>query len=90
MVGRSPLGLEGAAPDVVGRAKAKLADGGGLRETLAHYADERISDADYAREHVAGRSLKLRSKEELYYCWLFHEVYPGQDVIRLMGRSWSV
>jgi len=72
------------------RRKEKFAAGSGLGDALARFAEREITDAGFARQRMATEDVCLRSKEELLYCRLFKEMFPRDEMIRLVGHSRSV
>jgi len=76
--------------DIVWRKKAKFAIGSGLSDTLGRYAEQKISDEEFARERVAAEGVELRSKEELLYYRIFRQQYPAETLLPLVGRSRSI
>jgi asparagine synthase (glutamine-hydrolysing) len=72
------------------RRKTKFAVGAGLGNRLAERAEQRISDAEFAREQEIADGVLLRSKEELMYYRAFKQMYPRDDILPLIGRSRSV
>jgi asparagine synthase (glutamine-hydrolysing) len=82
---------EGVLPDnIVWRRKAKFAIGSGLGDKLARFAEDQITDSQFAREREVGDGVLLRSKEELFYYRVFRTQYSRDDVLPLVGRSRSV
>lgn len=82
---------QGLLPDeIVWRKKAKFAIGSGLSDSLGRYAENEISDEEFARERNAADGMELRSKEELFYYRIFREQYPAETLLPLVGRSRSV
>lgn len=73
--------------EIVGRPKARLADGSGLGERMSRYAAERITDREFSSERKIEEGFTLRSKEELLYYRIFRESFPSDRMIRLIGRS---
>ncbi|NIM06367.1 MAG: asparagine synthase B [Armatimonadetes bacterium] len=76
--------------DIVWRKKVKFATGSGLGDRLAQFAEQEISDTEFARERTIGDGKTLRSKEELLYYRIFREQYSGNNLLPLVGRSRSV
>ncbi|MBN1459408.1 MAG: asparagine synthase B [Armatimonadetes bacterium] len=76
--------------DIVWRKKAKFAVGSGLSDALGRYAEQEISDDEFARERVVGEGVALHSKEELLYYRIFREHYPAGALLPLIGRSRSI
>jgi asparagine synthase (glutamine-hydrolysing) len=78
----------GSLPDVVlNRPKAKFWQGAGVGELLALYAEERISDADFAQERCLTNGWLLNSKEELLYYRIFKEHFGNLSDLEWMGRT---
>lgn len=79
---------EGLLPRrVAWRRKAKFAVGAGVGESLARFADQEISDHEFARERQPAEGYLLRSKEELLYFRLFRQAFPDQQAFTLVGRT---
>jgi len=76
--------------DTVWRRKAKFAVGSGLSDALGIYAEQEISDEDFARERNVGEGVELRSKEELLYYRVFRDQYPSDALLPPVGRSRSI
>ncbi len=80
--------LDGSLPDsVLDRTKAKFWEGAGVGELLAQYADEQISDADFAAERSLPNGWTLNSKEELLYYRIFRERFGDSLDLAWMGRT---
>jgi asparagine synthase (glutamine-hydrolysing) len=83
--------MAGALPDaVLNRPKAKFWQGAGVEDLLAHYAEERISDADFSRERQLLNGWKINSKEELFYYRIFCEQLGQFTDLDWMGRTRGV
>jgi asparagine synthase (glutamine-hydrolysing) len=76
--------------EIAWRKKAKFATGSGLGDQLAQFAEQEISDAEFARGRAAANGVTLRSKEELLYYRIFREQYPAHTALPPVGRSRSV
>lgn len=72
---------------VVRRTKAKFWEGAGVEDLLARYADERISDADFAHQQILPDGSLLSSKEELFYYRIFDEHFGGLPAFDWIGRT---
>ncbi|MBE3590371.1 MAG: asparagine synthase (glutamine-hydrolyzing) [Firmicutes bacterium] len=73
---------------VIRRPKAKFSQGTGTAEILRAYAEEAVTDADFARARRPDGSPFL-SKEEFLYYRIFREVLP-EEAAALAGRTRSV
>jgi asparagine synthase (glutamine-hydrolysing) len=69
------------------RPKAKFWEGAGVGEKLAEYAEQRITDADFARERVLSNGWTLATKEELMYYRIFSDHFGALENLDWMGRS---
>jgi len=69
------------------RKKAKFWQGGGVKEIIADYADQRITDHDFAAERELDNGETLNSKEELLYYRYFKEYFGEFDDLSWMGRT---
>ncbi len=79
--------IVGSLPDaVINRPKAKFWEGAGMENLLAQYAEEHISDADFAQERYLSNGWKLNTKEELLYYRIFCEHFGVFDDLNWMGR----
>jgi asparagine synthase (glutamine-hydrolysing) len=76
--------------DIVTRPKVKFAHGTGLGDHLGRFAEQTISDSVFAREREIAEGVFLRSKEELCYYRIFRQMFPAEQLWRLIGRSRSV
>jgi asparagine synthase (glutamine-hydrolysing) len=82
------LAMDGILPEgILWRPKAKFWQGAGVGELLEKYAEETISEADFAKERKLPNGWKLNTKEELYYFRIFREHFPGMDELDWMGRT---
>lgn len=78
----------GLLPDVVlHRPKAKFWQGAGVGDLLALYAEERVSDTDFAQERRLTNGWLLNSKEELLYYRIFKEHFGELSDLQWMGRT---
>jgi asparagine synthase (glutamine-hydrolysing) len=77
-------------PAIVRRPKQKFSRGSGSMEILAQLAHTRISDDEFRRQTGAHPELNLRSKEELYYYYLFRDAFGESYPLELVGRTHSV
>jgi asparagine synthase (glutamine-hydrolysing) len=79
---------EGLLPAaVLSRPKAKFWEGAGVGELLADYADEHISDEEFARERTLRNGWVLSSKEELMYYRIFQDAFGALADLSWMGRT---
>ncbi len=72
---------------IVNRPKAKFWEGAGVEDLLAQYAEEKVSDADFAQERYLSNGWVLNTKEELLYYRIFREHFGTFDDINWMGRT---
>lgn len=72
---------------VVNRPKAKFWEGAGVTEVLAQYAEENITDKDFAMERVLPNGWTLNTKEELLYYRIFREHFGNMKDLSWMGRT---
>jgi asparagine synthase (glutamine-hydrolysing) len=80
--------MDGALPErVLARPKAKFWEGAGVGELLAEYADEKVSDEDFARERMVPNGWRLNTKEELMYYRIFQEHFGRLEDLSWMGRT---
>jgi len=80
--------IEGKLPDrVLNRTKAKFWEGAGVKEHLAHYAEEHITTDDFNRERKLENGWMLDSKEELMYYRIFKEHFGNLEDLSWMGRT---
>jgi asparagine synthase (glutamine-hydrolysing) len=80
--------MDGALPvSVLNRPKAKFWQGAGVEDVLALYAEQKISDADFARERNLPNHWKLNTKEELLYYRIFRNHFGVFEDLSWMGRT---
>lgn len=80
--------MEGKIPDsILWRPKTKFWQGTGVQELLHQYAEEHISDGDFARERLLPNGWTLTSKEELLYYRVFREYFGRASNLAWMGRT---
>jgi asparagine synthase (glutamine-hydrolysing) len=80
--------LDGILPrQVQNRRKAKFWAGAGVGGLMAEYADESITDSDFARERQLPNGWTLNTKEELLYYRLFCEHFGELEALEWMGRT---
>lgn len=80
--------MEDALPaDVLWRRKAKFWQGAGVKELLAEYAEELVSDEEFARECILPSGDRVRTKEELMYYRVFREHFGELPALDWMGRT---
>lgn len=72
---------------VLNRTKAKFWEGTGMGDLLACYANDRVSDGEFARERTLPNGWNLSSKEELLYYRIFREHFGGAGDLAWMGRT---
>lgn len=80
--------MAGALPErVLNRRKSKFWEGSGVGVSLADYADQRVSDDDFARERQLPNGWRLNSKEELMYYRIFKAHYGQLEDLSWIGRT---
>jgi asparagine synthase (glutamine-hydrolysing) len=77
-------------PQIAQRPKVKFAEGTGLGDQLARYAERLIPDSVFQKECEVEEGVFLRSKEELFYFRFFRQLFPTQATVPLLGRSRSL
>lgn len=71
--------------EIAWRKKAKFSQGAGSELVLRDYLKEKISDAEFTKEREISPGVFARSKEELYYWYLFNEFFePTINFIKSM------
>lgn len=82
------LAVEDLLPEeVLWRPKVKFWEGAGVEDLLALYAEEKISDSEFARERLLPDGTLLRTKEELWYYRIFKEYFGELDDYSFVGRT---
>jgi len=76
--------------EILQRPKQKFSHGTGSRDLLAQYANNQISDKDFAEAQRQYPQAALRSKEELFYYRIFHEQFGDRIPSQTVGRTRSV
>lgn len=80
--------MVGHLPDkVVNRKKEKFWQGAGVWDMLADYADQKISDEEFAREREVNPNFRLRSKEELLYYKISKSFFGDKVPLEEIGRT---
>jgi asparagine synthase (glutamine-hydrolysing) len=80
--------LDGLLPDeVLNRTKAKFWQGAGVGEQLHTYAEDIISDDEFASERTLSDGSTINTKEELYYYRIFRDTFGSQLAAGLVGRT---
>ena len=80
--------MTGLLPDeVLTRPKSKFWQGAGVGEQLQAYAEEVISDEEFAAERRIDNGATLNTKEELFYYRIFKDVSGSQVDAGLVGRT---
>jgi len=80
--------LAGYLPDeVVNRKKEKFWQGAGVWDIVADYAEQKISDEEFARERELTPNFQLRSKEELLYYQIFKSFFGNKIPLDKIGRT---
>lgn len=74
-------------PDVVERPKAKFWQGAGVEDILGEYAEQTVSDADFAAERQLPGGGALNTKEELMYYRIFREHFGHLPDTSFVGRT---
>jgi asparagine synthase (glutamine-hydrolysing) len=73
--------------EIIWRGKAKFWEGAGGADLLSHYAEERISDSEFAEERNLGLDGRIRSKEELFYFRIFKSHFGNRVPLSEIGRT---
>ena len=68
----------------------KFSKGTGSSEIFKIIADKEIPDSQFHQEQKQNKSASIRTKEELYYYYIFREKYPHKSTLSLIGRSHSI
>jgi asparagine synthase (glutamine-hydrolysing) len=80
--------MAGTLPEsVLKRTKSKFWEGAGVGDVLAQHAEQKISNADFARERYLPNGWKLNTKEELLYYRIFREYFGVFDNMDWIGRT---
>ncbi|NLA49393.1 MAG: asparagine synthase, partial [Bacteroidales bacterium] len=69
------------------RPKVKFWEGAGVKELIADYAAQNISDNDYRTERDLKNGIILNSKEELLYYRIFSEHFGTDINLSFVGRT---
>jgi asparagine synthase (glutamine-hydrolysing) len=72
---------------VIVRKKEKFWQGAGVWELVADYADQKISDQEFAAQRELGDNFYLRSKEELLYYKIFKNFFGDKVPLEEIGRT---
>lgn len=64
--------------EIVGRKKLEFSAGSGVEALLAEYAEQRVTDADFARARKRFTVDPPESKEEVLYRRVFDDLFPGR------------
>ncbi|HHT49480.1 MAG TPA: asparagine synthase [Firmicutes bacterium] len=72
---------------VLWRPKEKFWQGAGVKDHMAAYAENRISDEDFRRERRLPDGSRLNSKEELLYYRIFEEHFGTLTDLTFVGRT---
>lgn len=80
--------MAGHLPDeVVNRKKEKFWQGAGVWDILADYAEQKITNEEFAREMEINPNFHLRSKEELLYFQIFKSFFGDKVPLEEIGRT---
>ncbi len=80
--------LTGHLPEeIIWREKEKFWQGAGVWDLLAEYAEEKISDQEFASERELGANFHIRSKEELLYYRIFKSFFGDKIPLEEIGRT---
>ena len=80
--------MAGLLPDeVLTRPKSKFWQGAGVGEQLQAYAEDVISDEEFAAERGLDDGATLNTKEELFYYRIFNDAFKSQVDPGLVGRT---
>ncbi len=78
---------EGLVPDeILWRPKSEFSAGSGVEAILSRYAEENVTDRDFARRAELFPTDTPRTKEELLYRRIFEGLFPGDKVRHLVAR----
>jgi asparagine synthase (glutamine-hydrolysing) len=80
MLGRIPK-------SVLLRTKSKFWEGAGVSGILARYATKQISDGEFHQERYLMNGWVLRTKEELLYYRIFHNLFGDLPNLSWVGRT---
>jgi asparagine synthase (glutamine-hydrolysing) len=76
-------------PQIIRRPKAKFWEGAGVGYKLSEYAEQRITDAEFACERKLSNGWMLATKEELMYYRIFRSHFGDLENLDWMGRTKS-
>ena len=79
--------------EIINRPKQKFSQGAGSSNIIAQYAEESISDAEFAAENdrlATDWDYQLPSKEALYYYHILRQYYHDEWILPGMGCSRSI
>lgn len=76
--------------EIINRPKQKFSDGAGSMDMLAEYANDQITDNEFAKAKEQYTGAELRSKEEMYYFRIFQEWFGSSLKPQNIGRTRSV
>ena len=80
--------MAGLLPDqVLWRPKAKFWEGSGVGDLLDRYAEQTISDSQFAAERLVSDKVTLRTKEELLYYRMFKAHFGDSVDPAVVGRT---
>jgi asparagine synthase (glutamine-hydrolysing) len=78
---------QGLLPDeILWRPKSEFSAGSGVEPILERYAEENVTDRDFARRAELFPVDTPRSKEELLYRRMFEGLFPGDKIRHLVAR----
>ena len=73
--------------EVLWRPKAKFWEGAGVETLLDVYANEHVSDSDFASERILPNGWQINTREELMYYRIFKEQFGDLTDLDWMGRT---
>ena len=71
--------------EVVWRRKMRFSDGAGSITALVDFAEEAVSDEEFARERKALPRNRIRTKEELLYYRAFAKHFDSESAVKAVG-----
>ncbi|UCC40520.1 MAG: asparagine synthase [Candidatus Aminicenantes bacterium] len=80
--------MDGELPKrVLNRKKSKFWEGAGVGELILEYANENISETEFAQERILPNGWMINTKEELMYYRVFREHFGELEDLSWMGRT---
>ena len=75
---------------IINRPKKKFSHGAGSYDQMMEFAQQQIPDREFVRFKEENPKLHLRSKEELYYYYIFREQFGTRIPVNLIGRTRTI